>query len=88
MISPFAKRNYVDHDLSDQSSTINFVEYNWGLPGIAGSFDQTLAKTDKAEHVPFDLAGMFDFDNHGSNPAQPLSPLTGQPVPSWEEGGF
>jgi phospholipase C len=88
VISPFARQNYVDHDLSDQSSTINFVEYNWGLPGIAGSFDQALAKTDKAEHVPFDLAGMFDFGEHGSNPALPLSPLTGQPVPSWEEGGF
>jgi phospholipase C len=80
VISPFARRNYVDHDLSDQSSTINFVEYNWGLPGISGSFDQALAKTNKAEHVPFDLAGMFDFDQHRSNPALPLSPLTGQPV--------
>ncbi|HEY2335179.1 MAG TPA: alkaline phosphatase family protein [Solirubrobacterales bacterium] len=80
VISPFAKSNYVDHDLSDQSSTINFVEYNWHLPGIAGSFDQALAKTDKAEHIPFDLAGMFDFDSSRANDALPLSPITGQPV--------
>jgi phospholipase C len=79
VISPFAKGNYVDHNLSNQASTINFVEYNWHLPGIAGSFDQAEAKTDKAEHVPFDLAGMFDFDG-GSNSRLPLNPLTGEPV--------
>jgi phospholipase C len=85
VISPYAKRNYVDHNLSDQASTINFVEYNWGLPGISGSFDQALAKTNKAEHVPFDFGGMFDFDSHGSDRSLFLSPSTGQPVePDWE----
>ena len=79
VISPFAKRNYVDHNLSNQASTINFVEYNWHLPGIAGSFDQAQTSTDKAEHVPFDLAGMFAFEG-GSNPRLPLNPLTGEPV--------
>jgi phospholipase C len=81
VISPFAKSNYVDHDLSNQASTINFVEYNWHLPGIAGSFDQAQAGVDKTEHVPFDLAGMFDFGNGGSNPPLALNPNTGQPVP-------
>ncbi len=81
VISPFAKRNYVDHNLSNQASTINFVEYNWHLPGIAGSFDQAEEKTDKAEHIPFDLAGMFAFEG-GSNPRLPLNPLTGEPVES------
>ena len=38
VISPWAKTNYVDSNLSDQSSIINFVEYNWHLPGIAGRF--------------------------------------------------
>jgi phospholipase C len=85
VVSPYAKHNYVDHNLSDQSSTINFIEYNWGLPGISGSFDQALAKTDKAEHVPFDLAGMFDFGSHDGNSELFLSPSTGQPVDSgWE----
>ena len=42
VISPWARTNYVDHNLSDQSSIINFVEYNWHLPGIKGSFDQAL----------------------------------------------
>jgi phospholipase C len=84
VISPFAKGNSVDHNLSNQASTINFVEYNWHLPGISGSFDQAQSKIDKAEHVSFDLAGMFDFDS-GSNPALPLSPVTGQPVEAEDE---
>jgi phospholipase C len=83
VVSPYAKSNYVDHDLSNQASTINFVEYNWGLPGIAGSFDQAQSKVDHANHVPFDLAGMFQFGPH-QNSALPLSPVTGQPV-AWEE---
>ena len=80
VISPFAKRNSVDHNLSNQASTINFVEYNWHLPGIAGSFDQAETSTDKAEHVPFDLAGMFEFEGGSNNPRLPLNPLTGEPV--------
>jgi phospholipase C len=83
VVSPYAKRNYVDHDLSDQASTINFVEYNWGLPGIAGSFDQALAKTDEAEHAPFDLAGMFAFGARRPESSLFLNPATGRPVAVW-----
>jgi phospholipase C len=85
VISPYARSNYVDHNLSNQASTINFVEYNWHLPGIAGSFDQAQGKVDKANHVPFDLAGMFEFDSK-SNPALPLNPVSGQPVPHEDDG--
>ncbi|HEY1593308.1 MAG TPA: alkaline phosphatase family protein [Solirubrobacteraceae bacterium] len=78
VISPYSKFNAVDHNLSDQASIINFVEYNWGLPGIPGSADQVLSNTDQAEKVPFDLAGMFDFSApHG--PAPILNPQTGKP---------
>jgi phospholipase C len=40
VISPFAKPNFVDHVVTDQSSVIRFVEDNW-LSGerIPGSFD-------------------------------------------------
>jgi phospholipase C len=79
VISPFARHNYVDHNLSDQASIINFVEYNWGLPGISGSADQVLKNRDLSEGVPFDLAGMFDFRSDG-NPRLILDPATGQPV--------
>ena len=77
LVSPFAKRNGVDHDLSNQASMINFVEYNWGLPGIAGSADQVQAPTDASEGVPFDLAGMFEFSGKKAGKLF-LNPTTGQ----------
>ncbi len=80
VVSPFARRNYVDHNLSDQSSIINLIEYNWHLPGISGSYDQALTKADSAEHIPFDLAGMFDFHSSDRNRKLMLDPTTGQPV--------
>ena len=56
VVSPFAKRNNVDHTLTDQSSVLRFIEDNW-LSGKriqrGGSFD-TIAGP---------LNHMFDFDN-------------------------
>ena len=57
VISPFARSNFVDHTLTDQTSIIRFIEDNWlngerVQPG--GSFD-TIAGT---------LDNMFDFDRH------------------------
>jgi len=53
VISPFAKLNFVDHSLTDQSSVLRFIEDNWGTGRIGeGSFDE-LAGT---------LTNMFDFD--------------------------
>jgi phospholipase C len=47
VVSPFAKKNYVDHTLVDQTSVLRFIEDNW-LGGqriqMAGSFD-TIAGT-------------------------------------------
>ena len=77
VISPFAKKNAVDHNLSDQSSMINLIEYNWGVPGIAGSTDQVLAGTNASEGVPFDLAGMFEFAGKRDGKLY-LNPTTGQ----------
>ena len=40
VISPFAKKNYVDHNLMDQSSILRFIEDNWSLGRIGDqSFD-------------------------------------------------
>ena len=49
------------HNLTDQASIINFIEYNWHLPGIPGSADQVLVQGGPPEGIKFDLAGMFDF---------------------------
>ena len=79
VISPFAKENAVDHNLSDQASVVDFVEYNWRLPRIAGSADALLSSTDSAEGIPFDLAGLFDFK--GSHDRRLiLDPTTGEPA--------
>jgi phospholipase C len=56
VISPFAKRNFVDHTLTDQSSVLRFIEDNW-LSGEriqpGGSFDTIAGRLDN----------MFDFDD-------------------------
>ena len=41
MISPWAKQNYVDHTITDQTSIIRFIEDNWlnGQRIGQGSFD-------------------------------------------------
>jgi phospholipase C len=55
VISPFAKTNYIDHTLTDQTSVLKFIEDNWlGGERIqpGGSFD-TIAGT---------IENMFDFD--------------------------
>jgi len=76
VVSPCAQSDVVDHDLSDLASVPNFIEYNWHLPSIAGSFDQSLAATDRKEHVAFDLAGLFDFKC--KTDAVQLDTVTGQ----------
>ena len=54
----FAKRNFVDHALTDQSSVLRFIEDNWGTGQIGGgSFDQ----------IAGPLTNMFDFDGHGDH---------------------
>ena len=71
VISPYARHNYVDHTLTDQSSVVKFVEDNWRLPKIDGSFD-AIAGT---------LNNLFDFDGHrGHNGPLRLDPVTGQPA--------
>ncbi len=77
-ISPYVKKNYVDHNLSDQASMINFIEYNWDLSGIPGSADQVLAAKDASAGLPFDLAGMFEFAGTKRDGKLYLVPSTGQ----------
>jgi phospholipase C len=75
VVSPWARTNAVNHTVTDQSSILRFVEDNWHLGRIPGSFD-TIAGS---------LNGLFDFD--GRRSGEPphdrklfLSPATGQPL--------
>jgi phospholipase C len=55
IVSPYAKQNYVDHTITDQTSVLRFVEDNWlnGQRIGAGSFD---AMANSIESM-FDFAG-------------------------------
>jgi phospholipase C len=67
VISPFAKRNYVDHGVTDQSSILRFIEDNWNLGRIGDqSFDAIAGSLD----------AMFDFDGW-RRPRLFLDPATG-----------
>jgi phospholipase C len=79
VVSPFAKENAVDSNLSNLASIPNFIEYNWGLPSISGSADQIQSSVDATEGVPFDLAGLFDFRGPHDRRLI-LDPATGQPT--------
>ena len=70
VISPWAKHNYVDHTLTNQTSILRFIEDNWlnGQRIGQGSFD--------AISDPID--NMFDFTK--ANPRKlVLDPKTGSP---------
>jgi phospholipase C len=53
VMSPYAKKNYVDHTLTDQTSVLRFIEDNWlgGERVGGGSFDA----------IAGPMTGMFDF---------------------------
>jgi phospholipase C len=74
VISPYAKRNYVDHATLDTTSILRFIEDNWQLgridsldnpgatPAGQGSFDQFAGS----------IEGLFDFDDRDSRDDRPL----------------
>jgi phospholipase C len=73
VVSPWAKSNFVDHALTDQSSIIRFIEDDFGLGRIGGGSSDAYAGT---------LNNMFDFDKHKHTPPHTLllDPSTGQPL--------
>jgi phospholipase C len=72
LISPYAKQNYVDHTMTDQTSVLRFIEDNW-LEGQRignGSFD-ALAGT---------VNGMFDFSHRANSRPFFLDEYSGEPI--------
>ena len=67
VVSPYAKAGFVDHTLTDQSSILRFIEDNWGLGRIAGSFDAAAGP----------LSNMFDFASGPKNTPLFINPTTG-----------
>ncbi len=71
VISPFARKNFVDHSTTDQSSVVQFIEDNW-LDGerITGSFDS----------IAGSITGMLDFSRCREDGVLILDPTTGEKV--------
>jgi phospholipase C len=69
VISPYAKDNFVDHSITDQTSILRFIEDNWlsGQRLDAGSYD-ALANS---------ITQMFNFNKLRINGKLILNPLTG-----------
>jgi phospholipase C len=71
VVSPWAKRNFVDHRVTNQSSIIRFIEDNW-LSGARigqGSFDG----------IADSITQMFDFETFRGGRLF-LNPSTGEPL--------
>jgi phospholipase C len=72
VISPWAKQNFVDHTVTDQTSILRFIEDNWlgGQRIGQGSFD-SLANS---------ITQMFDFQAARNSGRLFLDPSTGEPI--------
>jgi phospholipase C len=71
VISPWARQNYVDHRLTDQSSILRFIEDNWHLGRLGNQSTDAIAGS---------LSGLFDFnDDHPRAPQLLLNAVTGNP---------
>ncbi len=74
IVSPFAKRNFVDGTFTDQSSVVQFIEDNWlgGQRVGSGGADATAGTLDN----------MFSFHGERNEPLF-LNPSTGEPSRGW-----
>jgi len=67
VISPWAKQNFVDHGVSDQSSILRFIEDNWQTGQIGDDSFDAKAGT---------LLNMFDFTGHDAGRDDDRRPRT------------
>jgi phospholipase C len=72
VVSGWAKKNYVDHSVTDQSSVLRFIEDNWSLGRIGAGSTDAIAGT---------LNNLFDFGTDGPHAHRLfLDPQTGTVV--------
>lgn len=84
VVSPYAKTNFVDHSVTDQSSILRFVEDNWNTGRIgnfsfdakAGTLNNLFAFSDRSKG---DFAGESAGESKGQKKLF-LDPATGQPA--------
>jgi len=73
VISPWARENFVDHTVTDQTSVIRFIEDNWlsGQRIGQGSFDG----------IASSISQMFDFTHERHDGYLILNPGSGEQIP-------
>ena len=73
VISPYARQNFVDHSITDQSSILRFIEDNWQLGRIGDqSFDAKAGS----------LNNLFNFSQRPHARRLFLDPSSGEPTTS------
>ena len=70
VISPYARSDYVDSTVIDQSSVVKFIEYNWGLPMLGNG---------AADAEAGSILSMFHFGS-AANRGLFINPVSGEPV--------
>jgi phospholipase C len=68
VISPYARRNFVDHTLVDQTSIARFIEDNWALPRLGGEAMDRYAGS---------FGALFDFVSPARTDVLILNPRSG-----------
>jgi phospholipase C len=75
VISPYAKANYVDHTMIDQTSIIRFIEDNWlASQRISGSYDAVAGTIGNMLNISGSGAGTTPALFLDSDSGQPESP--------------
>jgi phospholipase C len=70
VVSPFAKRGYVDHTVMDHTSMLKFLADNWGLPYLT-----------RREAQAGNLTSGFEFANGTMALARSVGAFVGSTVP-------
>jgi phospholipase C len=87
VISPFARKNFVDHAVTDQTSVLRFIEDNFGLGRIDGAAGKSVADGGSFDQIAGSLSNLFDYgtdqdseqgDRHDEGRRLILDPSTGQ----------
>jgi len=63
IISPFAKKGFVDKTQYDTTSTLRFITHRWSLTPLAGLVERDMALVKNGAKPMGDLTGALDFGN-------------------------
>jgi phospholipase C len=85
VVSPFAKKGYVDHTYSDHVSILKFIESNWRLSPLSKRSLDNLSNPETSDDDPYrptngpaigNLMTLFDFDHGEERRDTPLLPYS------------